>query len=181
MWGHSETILLAGRLILLQGAPAIAEMHRIPNPSRSRVSVLFVVLVIFPGSTSANTPPLRPILAGTRLFLPGMAGIVVIRSRHTHCAQSGEVGFLVCGTWQCCELCPGLPVDWNIGVGVLPQIQESLVRLPRGGFIAHHLLRAAQLEPGQGTRDMCNRKAGIIDQLPELSRRGPAIAKFQVR
>jgi hypothetical protein len=48
-------------------------------------------------------------------------------------------------------------------------------------FIAHHLLRAVKLEPSQGSRDMSNGKAGIIDQLLELSRGRPAIAEFQVR
>src|SRR5258707_15800149 len=48
----------------------------------------------------------------------------------------------------------GLLVDGNVWIGVLPQIQESLVGLPCTGFIAHHLLRAAKLEPGQGSRDM---------------------------
>jgi hypothetical protein len=43
----------------------------------------------------------------------------------------------------------GLPVDRNIGVGVLPQIQESLVRLPCGCFIAHHLLRSRDLHMSQ--------------------------------
>ena len=36
-----------------------------------------------------------------------------------------------------------LPVDWNIGIGVFPQIQESLVRLPRGGFIARLRMRVS--------------------------------------
>jgi len=44
----------------------------------SIVSALFVVLAIFLGSTSVDTPPLRPLLAGMGLFLLGMAGIVVI-------------------------------------------------------------------------------------------------------
>src|SRR5258708_38129174 len=74
----------------------------------------------------------------------------------------------------------GLLVDRNVGIGVLPQIQESFVRLPCRGFIAHHLLRAAKLQPSQRSRDMSNRKAGIIDQLLELSRGRPAIAKLQV-
>src|ERR1700747_73289 len=74
-----------------------------------------------------------------------------------------------------------LLVDGNVGVGVLPQIQESLVRLPCGGFIAHHLLCAAEVQPSQGSRDMFNGEAGMIDQLLELSRGRPAIAEFQVR
>ena len=57
----------------------------------------------------------------------------------------------------------GLLVDGNVGIGVLPQIQESLVGLPRNGFIAHHLLRAAELEPGQGSDDMSYAKTGIVD------------------
>src|SRR5579864_7682836 len=74
----------------------------------------------------------------------------------------------------------GLLVDGNVGIGVLPQIQESLVRLPCGGFIAYHLLRAAQLQPSQGSRDMSNRKTWIINYLLELSRRRPAIAELQI-
>jgi hypothetical protein len=74
----------------------------------------------------------------------------------------------------------GLPVDWNIGIGVLPQIQESFVRLPRGGFISHHLLRAAKLEPRQRPDDMPQGKATIIDHLLELSRGRPAIAELQI-
>src|ERR1700747_2374358 len=73
-----------------------------------------------------------------------------------------------------------LLVDGNVGVGVLPQIQESLVRLPCGGFIAPHLLCAAELQPSQRSRDMSNGKAGMIDQLLELSRGRPAIAELQI-
>jgi len=75
----------------------------------------------------------------------------------------------------------GLLIDGNIGVGVLPQIQESLVGLPCSGFIAHHLLRAAKLEPGQGSRDVSHIKTGIVDQLLELSRGRSAIAELQIR
>jgi len=74
----------------------------------------------------------------------------------------------------------GLLVDGSVGIGVLPQIQESFVRLPCGGFIAHHLLCAAELQPSQRSRDMSNGKAGMIDQLLELSRGRPAIAELQI-
>src|SRR3984885_9166579 len=75
----------------------------------------------------------------------------------------------------------GLLVDGSVGIGALPQIQESLVGLPCSGFIAPHLLRAAKLEPGQGSRDMSHAKTGIVDQLLELSRGRLAIAERQVR
>ena len=75
----------------------------------------------------------------------------------------------------------GFAVDGNVRVGALPRIQESLVRLPRGGFVAHHLLRAAKLEPGQGSRDISHCKPGIVDQFLELRGGRPAIAEFQVR
>ena len=75
----------------------------------------------------------------------------------------------------------GLLINGNIGIGVLPQIQESPVRLPPRGFVAHHLLRAAELEPGQGSRDMSYSKAGIVDQFLELRRGRPPIAELQVR
>src|ERR1700735_2854616 len=39
----------------------------------------------------------------------------------------------------------GLLVDESVGIRALPQIQESLVGLPCGGFIADHLLRAGKL------------------------------------
>ena len=51
----------------------------------------------------------------------------------TMCNSFSEIGVLGLG----------LLVDGDVGIGVLPQMQESLVRFPRGGFIAHHLLRAA--------------------------------------
>src|ERR1700747_2481229 len=73
----------------------------------------------------------------------------------------------------------GLLVDGNVGIGVLPQIQESLVRFPSGGFIAYHLLRAAKLEPGQRSRDVFNGEAWMIDQLLELSCGRPAITELQ--
>jgi hypothetical protein len=92
-----------------------------------------------------------------------------LRGRHTHCAHSGEVDFLVFRTWQFCELCLGLPLDWDIWIGVLTQIQESLVGLPCGGFIAHHLRHAAELEPSKGSNDMSHAKTGIVNQLLELS------------
>src|SRR6202041_1541816 len=75
----------------------------------------------------------------------------------------------------------GLLVDRNVGIGVLPQIQESLVGLPCSGLIAHHLLRAAKLEPGQGSSHMSYGKTGIVDQLLELSRSRSAIAELQIR
>ncbi len=74
----------------------------------------------------------------------------------------------------------GLLVDGNVGIGVLPQIQESLVRLPCGGFLAHHLLRATELEPSKGSDDVSHAKAGIVDLLLKLSRGRPAIAELQV-
>ena len=63
--------------------------------------------------------------------------------------------------------------------GALPQIQKSLVGLPCSGFIAHHLLRAAELDPSQSSRDMSHGKTGIVDQAfgteprPMGHRRGP--------
>src|SRR5262245_17038402 len=81
---------------------------------------------------------------------------------------------------QLSVLCLSLLVDSNIGIGVLPQIQKSLVRLPRGGFVTHQLLRATELEPGQGSCDMFQGKAAIIDHLLELGRGRSAIAEFQI-
>jgi hypothetical protein len=74
----------------------------------------------------------------------------------------------------------GLPIDWNIGIGIFPNFKEFFVRLPCGGFIAHHLLRAAKLQPSQGSSDMSNRKAAIVNHLLELSRGRPAIAELQI-
>src|ERR1700735_332692 len=73
-----------------------------------------------------------------------------------------------------------LLVDGNVGIGALPQIQEGLVRLLCGGFIAHHLLRAAELEPSQGSSHMSYGKTGIVDQLLELSRSRSPIAEPQI-
>jgi hypothetical protein len=36
-----------------------------------------------------------------------------------------------------------LPVDGNVGIGVFPQIQESLVGPPCSSFMTHYLLGAA--------------------------------------
>jgi hypothetical protein len=69
-----------------------------------------------------------------------------------------------------------LLVDSNIGIGVLPHVQESLVRLPRSGFVAHHLLRAAELEAGQWTGDIFPAQTGIVDQLLKLACGRSAIA-----
>jgi hypothetical protein len=57
-----------------------------------------------------------------------------VRSLCNSFSELGEFGF-------------GLLVDGNVGIGVLPQIQESLVGLPCSGFIAQHFLCAAKLEP----------------------------------
>ena len=65
--------------------------------------------------------------------------------------------------------CLGLLQDENVRIGVLPRFQESLVGLLCGGFIAHHLLRAAKLEPGQWAGDKPQGQTRIIDQLLELS------------
>src|ERR1700688_4419111 len=64
----------------------------------------------------------------------------------------------------------GLLVDGDVGIGVLPQIQESLVGLRCSGSISHHLLRAAKLEPGQWAGDIPQAQTRIIDQLLELAR-----------
>jgi len=64
----------------------------------------------------------------------------------------------------------GLLVDENVGIGALPQLQESLVGLPCGGFIAYHFLGAAKLELGQWAGDRLQAQTRIIDQLLELSR-----------
>jgi hypothetical protein len=82
-------------------------------------------------------------------------------------SESGALGF-------------SLLINGNIRIGVLPQIQENLVGLPCSSLIAHHLLRAAKLEPGQGSRDMSHGKTGIVDQLLELSRGRSAIAELQI-
>src|SRR5277367_2136541 len=75
----------------------------------------------------------------------------------------------------------GLLVDRNVGIGVLPQIQERLVGFPRSGFIALHFLCTGKLQPRQGSRDMSHAKTGIVDHLLELSRGRSAIAKLQIR
>ena len=114
-----------------------------------------------------NMTSVAPALARHQLALGSISSLRVAAEASLVLGQLGVLGL-------------GLLVDGNVGVGVLPQIQESLVRLPRGGFIAHHLLRAAELEPGQGSRDMFNGEAGMIDQLLELSRGRPAIAELQI-
>src|SRR6267142_3603119 len=74
----------------------------------------------------------------------------------------------------------GLTVDWKICVGVFPNAKEFFVRFTGGCVVAHHLLRAAELEPGQGSNDMSHAKTGIVDQLSELSRGRLAIAELHV-
>ena len=74
----------------------------------------------------------------------------------------------------------GLSIDGKIGVGVFPNAKEFFVRFAGGCVVAHHLLRAAELEPGQGSDDMSHAKTGIVDQLLELSRGRLAIAEPQV-
>ena len=64
----------------------------------------------------------------------------------------------------------GLLIDGKIGVGVFPNAKEFFVRFAGGCVVAHHLLRAAELEPGQGSADMSHAKTGIVDQRLELSR-----------
>src|SRR5580658_5578757 len=64
----------------------------------------------------------------------------------------------------------GLLVDGNVGIGALPQIQESLVGLPCSGFIAYHFLRAGKVELGQWAVNRLQAQTRIIDQLLELAR-----------
>jgi hypothetical protein len=75
----------------------------------------------------------------------------------------------------------GLLVDGDIGVGVLPLIQEVFVGLPCGGFITHHFLGAGKLEPGQGSSDMSVGDTGIVEQRLELRGGRPAIAQIEIR
>src|ERR1700691_2080036 len=74
----------------------------------------------------------------------------------------------------------GLSIDGKIGVGVFPNAQEVFVRFARRCVIARHLLRAAELKPGQRSDDMPDAEAGIVDQLLELSCRRLAIPCLQV-
>ena len=73
----------------------------------------------------------------------------------------------------------GLSIDGKIGIGIFPNVKEFFVRFAGGCVVAHHLLRAAQLEPGQGSDDMSHAKTRIVDQLLELSRGRLAIAEPQ--
>src|ERR1700684_4573979 len=74
----------------------------------------------------------------------------------------------------------GLSIDGKIGVGIFPKAKEFFVRFASGCFIAHHLLRAAALEPGQWADDMPHAKTGIVNQLLKRSRGRLAIAEPQV-
>jgi hypothetical protein len=74
----------------------------------------------------------------------------------------------------------GLSIDRKIGVGVFPNVKEFFVRFTGGCVVARHLLRAAELEPGQGSDDMSHAKTRIVDQLLELSRGRLAIAEPHV-
>jgi Histidine kinase-, DNA gyrase B-, and HSP90-like ATPase len=56
----------------------------------------------------------------------------------------------------------GLSIDGKIGVGAFPNAKEFFVRFTGGCVVAHHLLRAAELEPGQGSDDMSHAKTGIV-------------------
>src|SRR5262249_37087929 len=47
---------------------------------------------------------------------------------------------------QLCVLCFGLPVDWSIGIGILPELQEILVRFPCPDLVTHHDLCATELK-----------------------------------
>src|ERR1700721_2467921 len=75
----------------------------------------------------------------------------------------------------------GLSIDGKVGVGIFPNAKEFFVRFAGGRCVAHHLLRAAELEPGQGPDDMSHAKTGSVDQLLELSRGRLAIAEAHVR
>ena len=72
------SVFFVACLAAIKIQPAVRAAWASHYLSLSILSTFFVVLLIFLGSTSANTPPLRPLLAGTGLFLLGMAGIVVI-------------------------------------------------------------------------------------------------------
>jgi cytochrome d ubiquinol oxidase subunit II len=76
--GAFVSVFFVACLAAVRAQPAIRAAWASHYLPLSMVTALFVVLLIFLGSTSANTPPLRPLLAGTGLFLLGMAGIVVI-------------------------------------------------------------------------------------------------------
>ena len=62
----------------------------------------------------------------------------------------------------------GLLVDGNIGVGLFPQGEKLFIRVPGGGLVTHHLLRAAELEPRQRPYHVVPGQARMIDQLLKL-------------
>jgi hypothetical protein len=51
-----------------------------------------------------------------------------------------------CGLSQLSVLSFGLLVDRDVGIGILPQREEILIRLARGRSVAHHHLCAAELQ-----------------------------------
>src|SRR3984885_11586640 len=78
--------------------------------------------------------------------------------------------------WELGVLGFGLSAHGKIGVSVFPNAKEFFVRFTGGCVVSHHLLRAAELKPGQRSDHMSHAKAGIVDQLLELSGGRLAIA-----
>jgi len=74
-----------------------------------------------------------------------------------------------------CVLSFGLLVDRDVGIGVFPEGEEVLIRLERGGLVAHHCLRPAELQTGKRSLVVQLSNFGMVDELLEFSCRLPAL------
>jgi hypothetical protein len=67
-----------------------------------------------------------------------------------------------------CVLRLRLFVDRDVGIGVLPESEEFLIRLARGGLVAHHHLRAAELQKCKRAINGIHNNAGVIEHFAKL-------------
>ena len=75
----------------------------------------------------------------------------------------------------------GLLVDGDVGIGVFPEGEEILIRLACGGLVAHHHLRAAELQVRQRPQHEVPDDPGMVEHLLELSSRLLSLAGLQIR
>src|SRR5271165_167919 len=75
----------------------------------------------------------------------------------------------------------GLLVDGDIGIGVFPEGEKILIRLARGSLVAHHHLRAAELQVRKCTRHKSGYYARMVEEFLELRSSPGALARCEVR
>lgn len=81
---------------------------------------------------------------------------------------------------QLCVFCLRLPVDGTIGVGILPQRQEILIRFSCCARILHEYLSTRQLQNRKASRYEAFPDPGMIENLSELTCRQPPLLQLEI-